>query len=279
LAQAAWLVGGLWLEFVPMGLLAVAWATWVERRAAVTLGLERYRVGRRYLRGVAVGVGMYLALVGLTALFANVSIAPTGAAGDTTGVATLGAALATFVGWAVQGPAEELVARGWLLGSVGARYGPWVGVTVSSAVFASFHAFNPGFGLLPALNLFVAGTFFALYAVWEGGLWGVFALHAAWNWMQGNVLGLAVSGALPAGGALVDLEVAGPDWIAGGTFGLEGGVLDTFVESLGVLGMVYLLQRRRRAEKVRDTATKGFVGKGPKGTAAEGADGADSAGQ
>jgi hypothetical protein len=73
----------------------------------------------------------------------------------------------------------------------------------------------------------------------------VFALHASWNWTQGNVLGLAVSGAPPVGGSLVDLEVGGPAWLVGRAVGLEGGVLDTVVETLGVLGMVYLLRRTR----------------------------------
>jgi len=43
-------------------------------------------------------------------------------------------------------------------------------------------------------NLALYGLFAALYALREGGIWGISAQHTAWNWAQGNIFGLQVSG-------------------------------------------------------------------------------------
>ncbi|MBM3148337.1 MAG: CPBP family intramembrane metalloprotease, partial [Actinobacteria bacterium] len=146
---------------------------------------------------------------------------------------------------------------GWLLMSLGARYTPWCGVVASSLLFSSFHAFNPGFGWLPALNLFLIGVFFALLVLRQGCLWGAFAMHAAWNWTLGNVLGLSVSGMGMPGGALVDLDIGGPAWLVGGAFGLEGGLAATAVATSGVLGMVALMRRRTVRGHIDDVAADG----------------------
>lgn len=64
---------------------------------------------------------------------------------------------------------------------------------------------------------------------------GVAALHAAANWTQGNLVGVLISGRLGAGGTLVNLDIGGPGWLAGGGFGPEGGLLMTATLLLGVL--------------------------------------------
>jgi hypothetical protein len=63
----------------------------------------------------------------------------------------------------------------------------------------------------------------------------VFALHAVWNWAQGNLFGFAVSGMEIESGTLVDLMEAGPDQITGGLFGPEGGLVVTLVLVLSIL--------------------------------------------
>ncbi|MGQ0604896.1 MAG: CPBP family glutamic-type intramembrane protease [Anaerolineales bacterium] len=68
-----------------------------------------------------------------------------------------------------------------MLAWCGARYRPWLGVLVSSALFGVLHLLNPNVGLLPFINLCLFGLFAALYALREGGLWGIAAQHAVWN--------------------------------------------------------------------------------------------------
>ena len=58
------------------------------------------------------------------------------------------------------------------------------------------HAPTPAFGLLPFVNLVLFGVATALYKVCvdDDQLWGVFAIHTVWNWLQQVVFGLPNSG-------------------------------------------------------------------------------------
>ncbi len=228
------------LIFAPIFLLLWAWLAFYEKRPFWTLGLERAGAAWKYLRGLLVGLLMFAASIGILALFGFIAIEDN----PQQGLAALGGVLFVFLGWTVQGPAEEAIARGWLMPVIGARYKPLWGVLISSVVFAIYHSLNPNLNLLAILNLFLFGFFTALYALYEGGLWGVFSIHAVWNWAQGNLFGLAVSGQEPVGGMLFDLMETGPDVLTGGGFGPEGGIAVTIV-LLVSSALVWLVSRRR----------------------------------
>jgi membrane protease YdiL (CAAX protease family) len=144
----------------------------------------------------------------------------------------------SLLSYFVQGPAEELLFRGWLLPVLGARYRPWIGVLVSSLLFSLAHAGSHGITPLGFLNLFLFGTFAAVYALAEGGLWGIGAWHAVWNWSMGDLLGFPNDGA-PHLGLLSSVRANGPDIISGGAFGLEGGLACTavFLVAIGIIAL------------------------------------------
>jgi hypothetical protein len=79
------------------------------------------------------------------------------------------------------------------------------------------------------INLGLYGLFAALYALREESLWGICAFHSIWNWAQGNLFGLEVSGQSVSGGMIFNLMESGPDWLTGGAFGPEGGLATTIV--------------------------------------------------
>jgi membrane protease YdiL (CAAX protease family) len=137
--------------------------------------------------------------------------------------------LLSFLGWMIQGAAEETLTRGWLLPVIGARYTPILGVAISALIFALFHSLNPNLGPIAVLNLAFFGIFTAFYALYERGIWGVFGLHSAWNWAQLNLFGFEVSGNTFSGESLFNLTEVGPDLITGGAFGPEGGLSVTII--------------------------------------------------
>ena len=118
--------------------------------------------------------------------------------------------------------------RGRLLPVIGSRYRPWIGVLVSAVLFSLAHGLSSDITPLAFLNLFLFGVFAAVYALPEGGLWGIGVWHAVWNWAMGNLLGFALDGS-PHQGLLVSIRTAGPEMITGGAFGLEGGLAATAV--------------------------------------------------
>jgi uncharacterized protein len=73
----------------------------------------------------------------------------------------------------------------------------------------------------------------------------VCAWHAVWNWTQGNVFGIRVSGTEPSNSLLTVRESSGANsMLTGGDSGVEGSVLVTFVLAIGIV-IAYRSWRRR----------------------------------
>lgn len=245
LEQAIFLV----LAFGPIFLILWGWLALFEKRPFWTIGLERAGLWQKYLRGLLIGLLMFVAAIGLSGLMGFIAFE----AGhpQQQGLAALSGVLLVFFGWMVQGAAEEALTRGWLFPVIGARYTLLLGLIVSSLAFALLHSLNfiglamdPLYIGLALLNLFLFAVFTVLFALYEGGLWGVFAIHTVWNWAQGNLFGFEVSGGPAPGGTLFNLMEVGPDVITGGPFGPEGGLSVTIV-LLAACATVWIVSQRR----------------------------------
>jgi membrane protease YdiL (CAAX protease family) len=163
------------------------------------------------------------------------------------GLPATGAVFFLLLAFVVQAAGEEVLIRGWYLPVVGARHGPWVGVLASSLVFAACHGFT---NAVATVNLFLFGIFLALYCLYEGSIWGVCGWHAAWNWAQGNVFGLDVTGYPPDGGALIDLQARGSQLLSGGSYGPEGSIMGSVSLLAGIITLVLLANRKARRSAI-----------------------------
>jgi membrane protease YdiL (CAAX protease family) len=220
------------LGFAPVIALLWGWIALYERRPFWTVGLESTGALGKVTRGALMGLVAFSALVGLLALTGSVAV------DQRTGRPGLRNTLfpvAMLLAWSVQGPAEEILLRGWLMPVIGAKHRPWLGIVLSSLTFAAFHGLNLSVTPLALLNLFLSGLLFSAIALREGGLWGACAFHATWNWVQGNGFGFEVSGTPPTGGALFDLAARGPRIWTGGSFGPEGGLAATVVIVIAII--------------------------------------------
>lgn len=247
------LTAGFWMSlqlisaFVLVYAILWAWLRFVEKRPFWTLGYEVKNVLTQYGRGFLIGALMIAAAVGILALFGSVSFEQ----GDPTqqGIAALGGVALVLMGWIIQSGAEEALMRGWVLPVIGARYKPWIGLWVSSLIFAFLHGLNPYLSAIALVNLTLFGVFAGLYAMREGSLWGISALHSVWNWVQGNFFGFHVSGTNASGGTLLNLMETGADWLTGGEFGPEGGLAMTTVLVIGIT-VIFLWKSKEEIEKV-----------------------------
>ena len=236
------LVWQLYATVVLFAATALALYLWVrlkERRPFATVGFRSRPSG--IVLGAVVGFGMFAvvalggAVTGQTTLEAR---QPT--------VALAGGVLLALAGFVVQGSTEEILTRGYLMQATVRRWGLVAGVAVQAVVFALLHGLNPGSGVLALVNLVLVAVFLAGWALLEGGLWGVCAWHAVWNWTQGNVWGLLVSGHPITTSLLVTRASPGASGlVTGGRFGPEGGLLVTPVLVVGI-AVVALVWRRRR---------------------------------
>lgn len=133
------------------------------------------------------GVGLFAAAVGICAAGGALRVEPEQNF-------AVGRWLLFLVGFLLQGASEEILCRGYLMGALLRGRNPWVAVTVNSAAFALLHLFNPGVSPLAICNTFLFGVLMSLIVLRRGNLWGACALHSLWNFAQGNLFGICVSG-------------------------------------------------------------------------------------
>ncbi len=127
------------------------------------------------------------------------------------------------------GAAEEILFRGYPLQTLTRARLAWLGVLLTSIPFAAAHLKNPnavpGFTFI---NTALAGVWLAVAYLRTRSLWLPFGLHWSWNWAQASLLGLPVSGIERiAPVPLLKAINAGPDWLTGGAYGIEGGAACT----------------------------------------------------
>ena len=136
---------------------------------------------------------------------------------------------------------EEALFRGYILQTFVRSELTLFGVMLTSLLFATVHNANPAATALSWVNTFIAGVWFAVAYLKTRNLWMPFGLHLAWNWTQGSIFGVEVSGLTEIVSAPVLRESdVGPAWLTGGNYGIEGGVITTLALILSTFAVKYL---------------------------------------
>lgn len=237
----------LWVSVVAQ-VIGFGLATWAIGVWAMKLTWAdlRYRGVGNGGRGFAIGL-----LIGaVPAILAMAIAAPVGHAGWALDGGT-------FVQWltAVGGLAllllpaalsEEILFRGVgyvALSKAFGRVGPAI---VLSILFGAAHLGNPNVTGLAVANVALAGVFLCAAFWLPGGIWAATGVHLGWN-LTLAALGAPVSGmafTLP----MLDYVTGFPNWLTGGNFGPEGGVIATVL-----IATVTVLLFRRTTQVSRPT--------------------------
>jgi uncharacterized protein len=139
---------------------------------------------------------------------------------------------------------EELLFRGVLFGSVEKWFGSWTALVVSSLVFGLTHLINPQGTIEGALFIAVeAGILLAAAYMLTRRLWLSIGFHMAWNYTQSAIFSGIVSGN-DAQQGLIRSTIKGPDWLTGGSFGVESSVLALLLCTTSGIVMLVMASRR-----------------------------------
>ncbi len=123
---------------------------------------------------------------------------------------------------------EELLVRGIVFRLVEQMLGTWLALLLSAILFGAMHICNPGATAWSSTAIALeAGVLLGAAFVLTHRLWLAVGLHAAWNFVQGGVFGLEVSGLSSVG--LLRSELVGPPALTGGDFGVEASPLAVVV--------------------------------------------------
>lgn len=211
---------------------AIIYCRVFEKRKIATLGLRKSNIALEYGVGAVIGLAMY----SLTFLIAFLA----GAVSFEGGASFTFPIILFLVGFVIQGAAEEILIRGYLMTSVARDYKVFLAVFFSSAVFSLMHAANSGVSVLALINIFLFGVFEGIYVLKRGDIWGACAIHSMWNFAQGNIFGSSVSGMDSMPSIFNTVSTSGMTAANGGAFGLEGGFACTIVVvvAIGVLMLI-----------------------------------------
>ena len=138
---------------------------------------------------------------------------------------------------------EETIARGIILRITQQRLGSRWALAISALIFGLAHMFNPNATVLGALGLALqAGVLLGAVYLLTQRLWLAIGVHWAWNFMQQGVVGGALSGGETH--AILTSHPAGPAWLSGGSFGIEGSIVATVL--CGSVGFAILRYAAKR---------------------------------
>jgi membrane protease YdiL (CAAX protease family) len=158
--------------------------------------------------------------------------------------------ISTFVIFAVGAASEETLFRGYALQTLfRAKLTP-IGIGLTSLMFATAHNGNPDASILSWLNTLLAGVWFAAAYLKTLDLWFPLGIHLMWNWLQGPVFGINVSGIAEfSPDPVLRATDVGPAWLTGGGYGIEGGLACTIALIIS-LGIVYYMPGLKPAEEM-----------------------------
>lgn len=223
-------------ELVTMALLVIAYELLIRRLGEQPRDDYRDpRALRNFVLGLGAGFLIFSIAVGVAALLGVYRI--TGE-GDTSGL------VAALIGPAIfAAVSEELIFRGILFRWIESFGGSWAALLLTSAFFGASHLANPNASAIAAVGIaFEAGVMLGAAYMLTRSLWLPMGIHAAWNFTQGEIYDIPVSGT-PAHGLLV-ARLSGPPLLTGNGFGLEASIIAIVVATLFGLWLLWLAIRK-----------------------------------
>ena len=211
-----------------------------EKRPVTSMGFRKMGMFKEYGKGLLLGFILISLVVGIEILTGALKI--TGL-GNLSFVSIL-LIIVFMIGFFIQSAEEEIMLRGYFLTSLSVNNSIPVAIIVSSFGFGLLHIFNDGFGIISLINISLIGVFLALYYIQTNNIWGVAAIHGIWNFAQGNIYGIQVSGMNITRTVFVSKAIEGKELLNGGSFGAEAGIVSTIVYILFIIGILIFMYKK-----------------------------------
>jgi uncharacterized protein len=232
------------VEELALGILAalfavlayLAFGRWIERRKVDDLSVQH--AFPEWAFGAAVGAGAMAVTIGVIAFFGGYKVIGQNSI----------AVLLPIAGIAFQsGFFEEILLRGIVFRLMEKWLGSWVALGFSALLFGALHLANPNASPLAAFAIAIeAGILLGAIYMLTRRLWAAIGLHMAWNFTQGGIFGVAVSGFETPG--LLKPVMKGSDLLTGGGFGAEASLPAIFICT--TIGLFFLYRARAKGSFV-----------------------------
>ena len=190
---------------------------------------------RQTLIGIGAGAGVFALAVAVAAIAGVYRVDGEGSTRELL-LALVTAALFPAV-------SEELVFRGVLFRWIEEFSGSWSALLLTSAFFGAAHLGNPNSSWVAAVGIaFEAGVMLGAAYMLTRSLWFPMGIHASWNFTQGEIFDIPVSGT-PVHG-LLTARLSGPPLLTGNGFGLEASLIAIVIATMFGLWLLWLAIRK-----------------------------------
>lgn len=152
--------------------------------------------------------------------------------------------LIALFGTVASAVAEEVVFRGVLFRIMEQGLGSWLALALSALIFGGLHLINPNATVAGAVSIVLtAGVLLGGAYMLTRRLWLPIGIHYAVNFFQAGVFGGPVSGG-EAQNALFRPRFHGPDWLTGGSFGIEASIVTVVLGAAAAALILWMASRR-----------------------------------
>lgn len=193
----------------------------LSKRKLEDMGLKNVFKCRKHLF-----IGLIMGIVSMTLVFLIIILTGSGYVVDLNPNFTM-ETLYYFIVFVFVGIGEETMTRGYFMSVLRQTKNMFLIFFISAVIFSLMHIFNSDFSLIPFINIVLVGMLFSYMYVKTGNILMPIGYHITWNYFQGSIYGLKVSG-LDIDG-VINTKYLSYDILNGGGFGPEGGLIVTFV--------------------------------------------------
>lgn len=229
--------------FVIYTLITLAYCRVIEKRKVKSIGFSKHAAD--YFAGGLLAAILLAVIAGVGCVAGAMSFSGFNTNADVKSLVLWALA------FAVQGGAEEIMCRGFLLSSLKKRISAPLAVFISSTAFVFPHLpslleSDMVYAIVGIINLYIISIIFSLFTMRRRSIWIACGLHSAWNFILSVIMGLSLSGSESAAKGMILFSVKDGNILNGAEYGIEASVITTAV--LGVLLLAMLIKRKGRTE-------------------------------
>lgn len=139
---------------------------------------------------------------------------------------------------------EEILVRGCFQHIIYYRHGIAWAIIIPGLIFSVMHFLNPNISYIAALNIALVGIVFGIMTYKSGNLWMAIGYHITWNYFQGNIFNIEVSGSAYGRGLIKSIRVE-DNLLNGGAFGIEGGLICTLLLIITIIYFGFFYKKEK----------------------------------
>lgn len=198
-----------------------------------------------YLKGALLASVLLFIITGVGCVFDSITFS-----GVNTNV-NIKSLLLWILAFGIQGSAEEIMCRGFLLNTLKNKISTPLAILISSTAFAFPHLSSLMeadfvYAVIGIINLYLISIIFSMLVLHKSNIWMSCGLHSIWNFILYSVMGLSLSGSESVSKGIILFNIKEANILNGAEYGIEASIITTAV--LGILVFVMIKRWKGRID-------------------------------